>query len=103
MTTGIEKNLKKWPAKVAIALFLISALPLYPLYYILRFPICIILVYYLFNLYKKEGGQESEFWWLLGILVLFNPILPLHLFFAPLWIISDLLCAFYLFHFLKKL
>jgi len=88
------------PAKFAFALLLFLILPLpYPFYTLIKIPVCIVAVYYCVKLYQKNHSQPQPFWALLGIAILFNPLLPIHLFFRTLWIVVDIASAIYMYMF----
>jgi hypothetical protein len=93
---------KLWPAKLAVILLILMVFPLaYPLYYLGKIPVCLAAVYYGYHLYRNEKSQDKRFWYFLGIAILYNPLLPIHLFFSPLWIIADIVSAIYFYRFIK--
>lgn len=95
---------ERWPAKLAIIILLITIFPLsYPVYFLSKIPICFIAAYYCKKNYKKDSEQPKSFWHFLIIAVLFNPFFPLHLFFSALWIIADLIVAYYFYKYQKDL
>ncbi len=67
-----------------------------------KIPVSLAGFYYAVKHYNKHGDQEARFWYFLGIGILFNPLLPVHLFFQPLWIIADIVIAIYFYKFLKN-
>lgn len=92
---------KKWPAILAIASAIIAIFPwTYGIYVICKIPISLAATYYCFKSYKKNEKQEKYFWILLTIAILYNPLIPIHLFFSPLWVIADLIVVYF---FWKKL
>lgn len=89
---------------MSIAVVLITILPLsYPLYYLSKIPVCLAAAYYCHRSYQKDKAQNSHFWYFLLIAILFNPVLPVHLFFSPLWIIADVVVAIYFYRYLKTI
>lgn len=96
--------IKTWPAKLSIAIVLITILPLsYPIYYLGKIPVCLAAAYYCYQNYQKNKKQDPQFWYFLVIAILFNPILPIHLFFSPLWMIADVVVAIYFYRYLKTI
>lgn len=96
--------LKAWPAQIAIAALLLTIMPLsYPIYYLGKIPVCLAAIYYCVKNYNAHDQQVSEFWYFLAIAVLFNPVLPVHLFFSALWIIADIISAIYFYRYQKHL
>ncbi len=94
--------IKLWPAKLSIVLLIIAIFPLsYPLYYLAKIPVCLAAIYYAHSFYKKGQKQNRTFWYLLGIAILYNPLLPVHLFFSILWIACDIAIAIYFYMFIK--
>jgi len=94
--------IKLWPAKLAIALLIITIFPLsYPIYYLGKIPVCLAAAYYCYNNYNKGQSQNKRFWIFLGIAIIYNPLIPLHLFFSILWIVVDIATAIYFYRFIK--
>lgn len=94
--------IKLWPAKLAIVVLIITIFPLsYPLYYLGKIPVCLAAAYYCYNDYKKGQRQSKRFWIFLGIAIIYNPLIPLHLFFSILWILVDIVTAIYFYRFIK--
>lgn len=94
--------IKIWPAKLAIVSLIITLFPLsYPLYYFGKIPVCLAAAYYCFLNYKKGQSQNKRFWYFLGIAILYNPLLPVHLFFSIIWIVADIIVAIYFYRFIK--
>lgn len=94
----------KWPAKLAIFILIVTIFPWdYAIYMLAKIPISIIGFYYCYKNYKKDHEQIKEFWYFLIIGILFNPILPVHLFFSPLWVIADIICIVFLINYLRRL
>ncbi len=92
---------ERWPAKIAIAALVLTILPLaYPLYYLGKIPVCLAAAYYCSKNHQKNGQQINEFWYFLVIAILFNPILPVHLFFRLLWVIVDIVVVVYFYRYL---
>lgn len=96
--------IKLWPAKLAIVFLIVTLFPLsYPLYYFGKIPVCLAAAYYCYLLYKKGQNQDKRFWYFLGIAVLYNPLLPVHLFFSIIWIAADIIAAIYFYRFIKSM
>jgi len=95
---------ERWPSKIAIVALLITIFPWsYPVYVIGKIPVCLAAAYYCTKNYKKNQEQPKPFWYFLIIAVLFNPVLPVHLYVSLIWIIVDILCAFYFYSYLKSI
>ena len=95
--------LKTWPIKLAILTLILSILPLeYGFYYFGKLIVCCVAVYYCSQNYKKNLEKQNKFfWYFLGIAILYNPIIPIHLLFRPAWIVVDIILIIFLFKYLK--
>jgi hypothetical protein len=95
--------MKRWPAQLAIAVLVITIFPWsYPVYMLGKIPVCIASVYYCVKNYQKDKPQVSTFWYFLVIAILFNPVIPVHLYFSPLWVITDIVVAVYFYTYLRR-
>lgn len=95
--------MKRWPAKLAIAVLLITIFPWsYPVYMLGKIPVCIAGAYYCVKSYEKDKPQVSTFWYFLLIAILFNPLVPVHLYFSIFWIIADIFVAIYFYRYLRQ-
>lgn len=82
---------EKWPATLAIWLLVITLLPLsYPFYILGKIPICLAAAYYARKNYRGHGNQTNVFWYFIILAIIYNPLIPLHLFFSLLWIAVDI-------------
>ena len=85
--------------KFTVFILLIGILPLpYGFYIFLR--LCVTIVS-LFTAFKIVERQSNNFWILIIISILFNPIIPVFLF-KIAWIPIDLFASFYFFKLSKK-
>lgn len=81
---------KMWPLKLGIATLVITIFPWsYWVYGLGKIIVCSIALYYCYKNYVQGKKQVKIFWYFLIVGAIFNPILPLHLFFNILWIIVD--------------
>jgi len=95
--------MKRWPIKLAILILFLTIFPWsYGFYYFGKLVICAISIYYCYKNYEKGSKNQSKyFWYFLGIAILYNPIIPVYLFFRTIWIIIDILLIIFLFKYLK--
>lgn len=95
--------IKNWPLKLAILILFLTIFPLdYGFYYFGKFVVCAVAIYYCHENYKKEAKEQSKiFWYFLGISILYNPIIPIHLFFRTAWIFIDIVLIIFFLKYLK--
>lgn len=100
-----SRVIKTWPAKIAIAILAITIFPWeYGVYMVGKFFIFIIAIYYCYNVYNRDKEkQDKYFWYFLGAAILYNPIIPIHLFYRMLWIIVDVAFIIFLINYIKHL
>ena len=85
--------------KFTASILLLGILPLpYGFYIFLRL---IVTIVSLFTAFKIVDKQTNDFWILIIISILFNPIIPVFLF-KLAWIPIDLITSFYFFKLSKK-
>ena len=85
--------------KFTASILLLGILPLpYGFYIFLRLIVTIVSLYAAFKIVDK---QTNDFWILIIISILFNPIIPVFLF-KLAWIPIDLITSFYFFKLSKK-
>jgi hypothetical protein len=72
-----------------IVIMVIGLLPMpYGFYSLSRIVVCACSVYFAFQLFKKE---DMTFVWVFGFLaVLYNPIIPVHLYDKEIWIVINI-------------
>ena len=70
----------------------IGFLPMpYGYYNLSRIVVCVCSIYFAYNLYKQD---DITFVWIFGLLaVLYNPIIPIHLYEKKIWMIVNILTA----------
>ena len=96
--------LKTWPLKVGIATLIITIFPWsYWVYGLGKIIVCAIAAYYAYLNHTSGKKQAKIFWYFLVIAIIFNPLLPIHLFFNVLWIIVDIGVVAFLWSYLKEL
>ncbi len=90
---NIKKNNNKaknifWIAPIVI--MAIGFLPMpYGYYNLSRLVVCGCSIFYAYNLYKK---QDLTFIWMFGfIAILYNPIVPVHLYDKQIWMIVNII------------
>ena len=97
-------TIKPWPLKLGIATLVISIFPWsYWVYGIGKILICAIALYYAYCNYKKSEKQNKIFWYFLIVAIIFNPLLPIHLFFSIFWIIVDIGVIIFFWSYLKDI
>lgn len=85
------KHIETWPIKVGIITLLITIFPWqYGIYMVGKVIIFIISIYYCYCNYKKES-KNKYFWFFLFAAIIYNPILPVYLFYRTIWIIVDII------------
>ena len=63
----------------------------YGYYNLSRIVVCACSIYFAYNLYKDD---DMTFVWIFGFLsVLYNPIIPIHLYEKQIWIVVNILTA----------
>ena len=79
-------------AIIAIVILAIAILPLpvYGYYVFSRITVTLIAVYLAVQAYKKDNSSQLLF--MVGIAILYNPIIPIHLT-KPIWVILNMLTA----------
>jgi|GEM_PF-6659227 len=87
-----------WPLYVAMVVLFITLFPWdYAFYMLGKVVICAVFVYYCIKNYDKKLFRQREyFWYFLVLAVLYNPLIPVHLFYRMLWIIVDLVVIVFL-------
>ena len=84
------------PAIIASAMLFLALLDLpYGYYTFLRVVITIISVYYAYWIYEEIKKQGFWFWGLIAIIILFNPIIPIHLGYKSIWAIIDIIAGLF--------
>ena len=97
------KNENKRYAITAAVLLLASILPWpYGFYMLLKIAIMIIAIYYTWVINKLRIKKDAKFWILIAIAILYNPIIPIHLYSRALWVFVDIAAAIF-FCFAKKI
>ncbi len=93
----------KMPAVLASVMLLLVFLDWnYGYYTFLRLIITGTAIYYGYYLYTELKEQNFWFWVLVGIALLFNPVVPVYLHDKSLWLIIDILVASFFMAFLLK-
>jgi hypothetical protein len=86
-----------WIAPVVAMAIGILPMP-YGYYTLSRLVVCGCSVYFAYRLYRKN---QTSFVWVFGFLaVLYNPIIPVHLYQKEIWVVVNAITA--IFFFLKK-
>ncbi len=84
----------KTPAVISSIVLLLSFFDWnYGYYTFLRLAVTGTAVYYSYYLYTYLKEQNLWFWTLIGIALLFNPLIPIYLHDKSLWLIIDILVA----------
>lgn len=100
--TGMQKKKVKkistTPAIIAIAVMLLSFLDWssYSYYTFLKFVVTAVAIYYAYYLYTKLKGKSIWFWLLVGIAILFNPLVPIYLYDKSVWMVIDTIVIGYM-------
>lgn len=95
---------KTWPLKLGIVTLLVTIFPWsYWVYGLGKILVCAIASYYAYCNHSSGKKQTKTFWYFLAVAIIFNPLLPLHLFFSVLWIIVDIGVAAFFWSYLKQL
>ena len=101
---GQKNRIETWPAKLGIAVLIIALFPWeYGFYMLSRVFVCAVASYYCIKTHKKSGDQIKDFWYFLGIAILFNPIIPIYLFYRTAWILVDIFVAIYFYKYIKTI
>jgi hypothetical protein len=97
-------ELKTWPLKLGIVTLIVTIFPWsYWVYGLGKIVVCAIASYYAYRNHSSGKKQTKTFWYFLAVAIIFNPLLPLHLFFSVLWIIVDIAVAAFFWSYLKEL
>ena len=80
----------RWPAKLAIGALIVTLFPWqYGVYMVGKVIVFCVAIYYLA---KGVGKNEDAVKWPLIVLaILYNPLLPVYLYAAGLWVIADII------------
>ncbi|MBU1922642.1 MAG: hypothetical protein KJ710_00010 [Candidatus Omnitrophica bacterium] len=86
------------PAIIAVIVLLLSFIDWssYGYYTFLKFLVTGVAIYYAYFIYTKLILKGFWFWSLVGIAVLFNPIVPIYLYEKGVWMIIDIMVIIYL-------
>jgi len=96
----VDKSIKmmkslKFPAVIAVALFILSFLNWpYSYYSFLRIVVCGVSIYYACVVFSRHN-TNTLFWILAGIAILFNPIAPIYIRNRNTWQIIDVIVAIF--------
>lgn len=83
---NVDRNIF-WIAPIVIMVIGLLPMP-YGFYSLSRIVVCACSVYFAFQLFKKE---DMTFVWVFGFLaVLYNPIIPVHLYDKEIWIVINI-------------
>ena len=94
----------KWPAITAIVFLILSFLDWpYGYYTFMKFIVTGSTIYYAYYIYEQLKKQDFWFWILVGIAILFNPIVPIHLGDKDLWSLIDIVVIVFLVSLMSKL
>lgn len=94
---------KIWPLKLGIATLIITIFPWsYWVYGLGKIVVCAVASYYAYGNHSVEKKQTRAFWYFFVVAIIFNPVLPIHLFFSILWIIVDIGTAAFFWSYLKE-
>ena len=93
----------KVPAVIAIIALLLTFIDWhsYDYYTLMKFIVTGVMVYYAYYIYEVLQKVDYWFWILVGIAVLFNPIIPIYLRDKGLWMFIDVLVIGFLILFVK--
>lgn len=84
------------PAIIASAILFLALLELpYGYYTFLRVVVSIISIYYAYWIYEEIKKQGFWFWGLIATIILFNPIIPIHLGDKSIWAIIDIIAGLF--------
>lgn len=85
------KKIETWPIKVGIITLLITIFPWqYGVYMVGKLIIFMVSIYYCYCNYSKEK-KNQYFWFFLFAAIVYNPIIPVYLFYRTIWIIIDII------------
>lgn len=86
-------NTRKWPLQLAIWVSIAMFFPWdYGVYMVGNTILFSISMYYCYQLYSKNRERQNPFFWYFLIAgIIYNPLLPIHLFYRTLWITVDLI------------
>ena len=98
------KKISIIPAFIAIAVMLLSFFDWssYSYYTFLKFVVTAVTIYYAYYLYAELKEKGIWFWLLVGIAILFNPLVPIYLYDKSVWMVIDVIVIGYLITLLIK-
>lgn len=93
-----SKKITTVPAIIAIIALLLTFIDWssYGYYTFMKFVVTAIAIYYAYYLYTELKEKGVWFWLLVGITILFNPIVPIYLYDKGVWMVIDVVVIGYL-------
>lgn len=97
-------NIKTWPLQFGIVTLVIAIFPWsYWVYGLGKVIVCAVAAYYAYHNYNSGEKQSKVFWWFFITAIIFNPLLPVHLFFHAIWILVDVVVVALFWSYLKEM
>lgn len=93
-----SEKIKTIPAIIAIIALLLTFIDWssYGYYTFMKFVMTAVAIYYAYYLYVELKKRGVWFWLLVGIAILFNPIVPIYLYDKGVWMVVDVIVIGYL-------
>lgn len=85
------------PAIIAIIALLLTFIDWssYGYYTFMKFVVTAVAIYYAYYIYTELKEKGIWFWLLVGVAILFNPIVPIYLYDKSVWMVIDVVVAGY--------
>jgi len=99
-----EKNkIYQFPAVIAVVSLFLAVFPWpYAFYGINRVIVTVVVIYYAWLMHELKRKKDFYFWGLIFLAVLFNPVLPVHLYSKGVWGFVDVIAVIFLIVFITK-
>ena len=100
MTKDLVKNLTSsdffWLSPIIVMLIGIFPMPI-GYYSLVRIVVFVCAIFFCYKIYEKNNdiGSNHELWFFGIIVLLYNPIIPIYLYVKLIWIILNLITAYF--------
>lgn len=100
-----KTTISKTPAIISIIALILTFLDWnsYGYYTLMKFIVTGTMIYYAYQINETLKEQDFWFWTPVGIAILFNPIIPIHLGDKGLWMIIDIVVIGFLITLITKI